>query len=333
MADLASKFGSSEDINELLGLLQKEMQKTAYPQDTTTTADIIEIDYDTVIQNREIAEAPFLSFLANKGRVQSSTSAIIGWREKGNGNSSKFTDERGLISGSLPEYGGKTWEKKFANMKVITYPIEVSLLAQMGNSNVDLVDDDRQDGYLDISARRDKAFLLGDHTVDANSYDGINKLAENKEDIDGEPISTDYVDDMLDRVIAKGGTPDCIVTTARVARQLTREQQLNDITVGNLEFVPGGWMESYKAPTGLIPVITNKNLVTLDEDGEVDATSEDILAVVDSSAVINKNLLPVSEFQLGMTKLSNDSLLATFTAFGIPAPWKLGVVQGIGKGS
>lgn len=333
MAELASQFASSGDIKELVKVLRAEMEKASKPQTTATTADIIEIDYDTDIQNRQISESPFLSFLEQKSRVKSSTSAVIGWREKGNGNVSKFTDERGLISGSLPEYGGKSWEKKLANMKVITYPIEDSIMASMGNQNVDLVDDDRQDGYLDISARRDKAFLLGDSSVDSNSYDGINKLAENKEDNEGEEITMDAVDDMLDRVIAKGGTPDCLVTTARVARQLTREQQLENITVGNLEFVPGGWMETYKAPTGLIPVITNKNLVTFDEDGNVDADSEDTLHVVDSSAVINKNLLPVSEFKLAMTKLSYDSLLATFTAFGIKAPWKLGVISGIGKGS
>jgi hypothetical protein len=32
-----------------------------------------------------------------------------------------------------------------------------------------------------------------------------------------------------------------------------------------------------------------------------------------------------------MTKLSNDSVLATFTSFGIMSPQKLGVINGIGK--
>jgi hypothetical protein len=329
MNDLASKFGSTEDFNELVGLLQKEMQKTAYPQSTTTTADIIEIDYDAEIQKREVSESPFLAFLEAKGRVKTSSSAVIGWREKTNANASSFIAELGPIS----EYGGKSWEKKTANMKTIIYPISASIMAQMGNQAIDLVDDDRQDGYLDISARKDKAFLLGDTDVDANSFNGINKLAETKDDIDGEPITMDIVDDMIDAVIAKGGNPDGIVTTARVARQLTREQRLENLHIDKVEFVPGGWVRSYYTPNGEIPLIPNRNLVTFDQDGAVDATSEDILAVVDSSAVINKNLLPVSEFPLAMTKLTNDSVLATFTSFGIMAPQKLGVVQGIGNGT
>jgi len=331
--DLASKFGSTDDFNQLLGLLQAELQKTAYPQTITTTNDLLitEIDYDTDIQNRQIKEAPFLAFLQNKGRVKTSTSAIIGWKEKENANGSSFVPELGPIS----DYGGKTWDTKTAQMKTIIYPISVSLMAQLGNQSIDLVDDDRQDGYLDISAKMDKAMLLGDHTVDANSFDGINKLADasNKKDLNGAEVTMDDVDEVIDAVVAKGGIVDCLVTTARVARQLVKEQQLENITVGNNEFVPGGWMSTYYTPNGIVPIITDRNLVTLDEDGAVDATSEDDLFVVDSSAVINKNLLPVSEFPYTLNPLLKQSLLATFTSFGIKAPWKLGALNGIGKGS
>lgn len=329
--NLASKFGSTEDFNELLGLLKKEMQKAAAPQTTATTQDLLitEIDYDSTIQTRQIRESPFLAFLQQKGRVKTSTSAIIGWKEKENANGSSFIAELGPIS----DYGGKSWDTHTANMKTIIYPISVSMMAQLGNQSIDLVDDDRQDGYLDISAKEDKAMLLGDHTKDANSWDGISALAENTDDLAGDEITMDIVDDMLDAVIAKGGNPDCIVTTARVARQLTREQQLENIHVDQQEFVPGGWCTSYFAPTGQIPVITDRNLVTFETDGSVDPDSKDVLEVVDSSAVINKNLLPVSEFPLAFTKLSNDYVLATFTSFGVMGPQKLGVVSGIGKAS
>lgn len=331
MNDLASKFGSVEDFNELVGILQKEMQKTAYPQSTTTTADIIQIDYDAEIQKKEIREAPFLAFLEAKGRVQTTSSAVIGWRNKENANASSFIAELGPIA----DYGGKEWTKETANMKTIIYPISTSIMAQMGNQSVDLVDDDRQDGYLDISARKDKAMLLGDHTVDANSFDGINKMApsQNKEDLNGAEITMADVDAMIDNVIAQGSNPDCLVTTARVTRQLTTEQQLENILNDKVEFVPGGWTRSYYTPNGEIPIITDRNLVTYETDGSVDSASEDILAVVDSSGLINKNLLPVSEFPLAMTKLTNDSVLATFTAFGVMRPEKQGIIGGIGIGA
>jgi hypothetical protein len=338
--NILSKFGNQSDFKALAAALQVEMQKAATPQTTTTTEDIIQIDYDAAIQKREITESPFLAFLEAKGRVQSSTSAVIGWRNKKAGTSSKFTPENGILADH--DATAKDWEKMLQNMKVITYPIEVTMMAQMGNQNVDLIDDDRQDGYLDISTTKDKAMLLGDHTSDANSFDGIKKLApsQNKDDLDGEPLTMEAVDTMVDKIIAQGGNPDCLVTTARAARQLTTEQQLEGIVLnpqGN-EFVPGAWVRSYYTPNGEIPIITDRNLVTfsVDSDGnitQVNPTSEDDCFVVDSSGVINKNLLPVSEFNLAQTDLSTKSLLATFTAFGIKSPWKQGVISGIGNGT
>lgn len=333
MANIASKFGSTEDFNELLGLLKTELRKEADPipgaggQTVGSTEDIIEIDYDPILQTRLVSEAPFLRFLEEKGRVQNSTSAVIGWRKKENNNTSSFISELGEIS----EYGGKIWDRELASMKTIIYPLSVSMMAQLGNQNVDLIDDDRQDGYADISSKKDKAMLLGSSDVDANSFDGINEVAENTDDLQGETITMDAVDDMIDNVIAKGGNPDCIVTTARVARQLTREQQLDNLHFDKVEFVPGGWMRSYYTPTGEIPVITDRNLVTLGEGG-LDPATEDSLFVVDSSGVINKNLLPISEFQLATTRLAHDSVLATFTAFGVPGPQKQGVIRGIHNG-
>jgi len=337
--NILSQFGNQADFKALAAALQAEMQKAATPQSTSTTENIIQIDYDAEIQKREIVESPFLAFLQAKGRVQSSTSAVIGWRNKKAQTSSKFTPENGILTGH--EADAKDWEKELQNMKVITYPIEVTLMAQMGNQNVDLIDDDRQDGYLDISATKDKAMLLGDHTSDANSFDGIKKLAptQNKEDLEGEPITMDVVDDMIDNIIAQGGNPDALVTTARVARQLTREQQLEGIILPNKnEFVPGAWVRSYYTPNGEIPIITDRNLVTFSIDGDgnitqVNPTSEDDCFVTDSTGVLNKNLLPVSEFNLAQTDLSTRSLLATFTAFGVKSPWKQGVISGIGNGT
>jgi hypothetical protein len=333
--NILSKFGDQNDIKILVGALQAEMQKAS--QTPTTTANITEIEYDEEIQNRVRAESPFLRFLESKNRVQPSKSSVIGWRNKKAVTTSKFTPPNGVLSGH--DAAAKEWERLTQNMKVITYPIEVDILAQMGQQTVDLIDDDRQDGYADIAARKDKSILLGDSNSDPYSFNGINKLApsQNKEDLNGEEITIEVVDQVIDQVIAQGGVPDCLVTTARVARQLTTEQQLNEIKVNTLEFVPGGWMDSYKTPGGVIPVITDTNLVTFeeDEDGNVniDPDSEDYCFIVDSNGILNKNLLPVSEFKLAQTDLSDKSLLATFTALGIKAPWKQGVISGIGNGT
>lgn len=322
--DLTSQFADAEDYNELMTLFQAELQKAT--QSTTTTENIIEIDYDNDIKTRLISEAPFLRFLEEKGRVQTTTSSVIGWRNKENKASSDFIPELG----DVPNYGGKDWGKNTETMKTLVYPISVSKMAQLANNNVDLINDDRMDGYADISARKDKAFLLGDSTSDPNSWNGIHKLAENKNDLSGAPIGMDIVDDMIDQVIAKGGNPDGIVTTARVARELTREQQKKNYHLDKLEFVPGGWTRSYYTPNGEVPIITDRNIVTYDVDGAVDKDSLDTLTVVDSSAVINKSLLPVSEFPLyGTRKVADESVLATFTTFGVPEPQKLGVIEGI----
>jgi hypothetical protein len=325
--ELAAKFADAKDMNELMTLFQAEMQKAT--QTTGTTENIIEIDYDNDIKTRLISEAPFLRFLEEKGRVQNSTSSIIGWRTKENKANSSFISE----IGNIPDYGGKDWDKETELMRTIVYPISVSKMAQLANSNVDLVNDDRQDGYADISARKDKSFLLGDSTVDPNGWNGINKLAENRDDLGGDIVTMDAVDDLIDKVINKGGNPDAIVTTARVARQLTREQQSKEYKIDKVEFVPGAWTRSYYTPNGEVPIITDRNIVTYETEGSVDIESLDTLTVVDSSAVINKNLLPVSEFPLAMTKLVEESVLATFTAFGIPSPQKLGVLEGISQSS
>jgi len=325
--DLTSKLADAEDMNALMALFKAEMEKAT--QTSSTTEAIIEIDYDPEIKNRLISEAPLLRFLEEKGRVLSSTSSTIGWRNKENKNKSSVISE----IDNLPDYGGKDWAKEVEYMKTFVYPISVSMMAQLGTSVVDLVNDDRQDGYADISAHKDKLFLLGDSSSNPNEYDGIHKLAENKEDLQGDPITMDIVDDMIDDVIGRGGNPDGIITTARVARQLTREQQDKNYHIDKNEFVPGGWVRTYYTPNGEVPLITNRNLVTYDSEGKVDKESLDTLTVLDSKAVINKNLLPISEFDLARTKLTNDSVLATFTAFGIPEPEKLGVIEGIGVGS
>lgn len=325
--DIKSKLADANEFKQMFELFKAEMNKAT--QTTATTEDIIEIDYDPEIKNRLISEAPLLRFLEEKGRVQTSSSSTIGWRNKENKNTSKVIGE----TDNLPLYGGKDWSKEVEHMKTFVYPISVSMMAQMGNTVVDLINDDRQDGYADISAHKDKLFLLGDSGSNPDEYDGIHKLAENKEDLQDDVITMDIVDDMIDQVIAKGGNPDAIVTTARVARQLTREQQEKNYHIDKSEFVPGGWVRSYYTPNGDVPVITDRNLVTFNSDNSVDKTSLDTLAVIDSKAVINKTLLPVSEFNLAMTKLTTDSVLATFTAFGIPEPQKLGVIEGIGVGS
>lgn len=324
--DLASKFADAKDMKELMKMFQAEMQKAT--QSTSSTEAIIEIDYDPEIKTRLITEAPFLRFLEEKGRVQTTTSSVIGWRTKDNKAASSFIPELG----NVPDYGGKDWGKETEIMRTLVYPISVGKMAQMANNNVDFINDDRQDGFADISSRKDKAFLFGDSSVDTNSWDGIHKLAENKEDLGGAPITMSQVDDMLDQVIAKGGNPDAIVTTARVARELTTEQQKKNYHVDKLEFVPGGWTKAYYAPTGEIPIITDRNATTYTGNGAIDPNSLDTLTVIDSSAVINKNLLPVSEFPLyGTRALADESVLATFTAFGIPSPQKLGVIEGISK--
>lgn len=325
MKNIKSQFADKETFNEIMDVFTAEMQKAA--QTTTTTEDIIQVEYEKEIKTSLISEAPFLRFLEEKGRVKPSTSAAFGWYTKDPKTGAEFIAE----TGDIPSSSAKEWDKVVKTQKVITYPISVSMMAQLGNTGIDLINDDIQDGFKDIAKVKNTAYLLGDSSVNSNSFDGIDKLAGNKSNIGGEAVTMEAVDNLIDAVINKGGTPDAIVTTARSARQLTTEQQKKEQKNDTVEFVPGGWVRSYYAPTGQIPVITDPNLVTTLNNGNVNPGSEDKLFVIDSSALISPELMPISEVDLARTKLTNDSVLANFVGFGIPNPEKLGVLSGIGS--
>jgi hypothetical protein len=324
--DMEKAMSEAASVEDAMQILKNQFTKN--PQTTTTTRDIIEVDYDEEIKTRLVTEAPFLRFLEEKGRIDSSDSAIIGWRNKSNKNFTQIIPE----TGPVPAYGGKDWTVDKEVMRTFIYPVAVSMMSQMGNSAVDLLDDDIQDGFADISARKDKEFLLGvNNAANPHTFNGIDAKAESTDDKAGRQITLEDVENMVDKVIAKGSTPDCIVTTARVNRQIVREQNEKQRFVNQTEFITGHETFAMMTPVGVIPIIVDRNLATFDINNNVQPNSRDKLFVVDSKAVAGKSLMDITEFPLALTRPVHDSMLLTFTTFGISAPQKLGVISGIGN--
>lgn len=115
MKDIKSQFQDKETFIEIImEVFTAEMQKAA--QTTTTTSDIIQVDYEPEIKTSLISEAPFLRFLEEKGRVRSSNSAAFGWYKKHPKTGAQFIAE----TGDIPSSSATEWDKVVKTQKVTT---------------------------------------------------------------------------------------------------------------------------------------------------------------------------------------------------------------------
>ena len=213
-------------------------------------------------------------------------------------------------------------------MKTIIHPIDVSLMAQMGNRAVDILAREIDKGYIKVTNITDSTLLQGKGTAASKDFEGFTKqVTSNVEDISGEGISEDAIDDMLTEIIdGNGGVVDALVTTNNVAKQLKKIiapfRRYND----KVDLGLGHRVTVYESPNGSeVPILVDSNLEQI--------SSKDVMLFVDSSTIEVKRLLPPTLMtNLPTEKLGTRNAVVSFVTANNIAEFQNGIIKGIGDG-
>jgi hypothetical protein len=178
----------------------------------------------------------------------------------------------------------------------------------------------------------DYLLLNGDSTTNALEFDKVWKEV-NTEDNDGAALTEDAIDDLLGEIKAEGGSPDVIVTDSFVAKQLKKiaapYRRYND----KVDIGLGFRVITYESLNGReLTILVDENVPTTTKGSGASATTEHAMMAFDSSTLKIKTLLPPSLFDLPSSNLAYNKAVATFTVAHNLAPWKSGVITGIGAG-
>ena len=315
MDDIVSKIASqSAEMEELKKTFQ---QVSDYPNS-------MQIEYSDVLKTKTFEKAPFLRFLESKRQVFDGKAALAGYFAETPGNNDvAFIDELDDIPAANAESISEVTDK----MKTIVAPIEVSMMAQMGNWNLDLLQRQTDKKFIEVNNKTDEALLEGLGTAASKTFKGLNKsITTHKEDLNGDPITESIIDDMLEDIINDGGNPDCIVASYGVAKQLKAivapYRRYND----KIDIGLGHRVTSYESMFGTdIPILV---------DGNWDTTSADKLAIIDSSTIEVRRLMPPTLItDLPVNKLAYKNVIATFLTCLNIGEFQDGLITGIGDGN
>lgn len=314
MDEIVSKVAAhSAELDELKKTFQ---QVSDYP-------DSMQIEYSDVLKTKTFEKAPFLRFLESKGQVFDGKAALAGYFAETPGNNDvAFIDELDDIPAANAESISEVKDK----MKTIVAPIEVSMMAEMGNWNLDLLQRQTDKKFIEVNNKTDAALLEGLGTAAAKDFKGITKsITTHKENLNGEPITEDIIDDMLEAIINDGGNPDVIVCSYGVAKQLKAivapYRRYND----KIDIGLGHRVTSYESMFGTdIPILV---------DGNYSVTSNnDKLAIIDSSTIEVRRLMPPTLItDLPVNKLAYKNVIATFLTCLNIGEFQDGYIYGIGQ--
>ena len=313
--DIVSKVAShSAEIEEL----RKTFQQTSdYPTS-------MQIEYTDELKTKTFEKAPFLRFLESKGQVFDGKAAMVGYFQETPGNDDvAFIDELDDIPAANAESISEVTDK----MKTIVAPIEVSMMAQMGNWNLDLLERYQNKKFIEVNNKTDAAILEGLGTAAAKDFKGITKsITTNKENLNGDAITEGVIDDMLEDIYNNGGTPDCIVCSYGVAKQLKAivapYRRYND----KIDIGLGHRVTSYEDMFGNdLPILVDGNFSV--------SANNDKLAIIDSSTIEVRRLMPPTLItDLPVNKLAYKNVIAAFLTTQNIGEFQDGLIIGIGDG-
>ena len=300
----------------------EELKKTF--QQVSDYPDSMQIEYSDVLKTKTFEKAPFLRFLESKGQVFDGKAALAGYFKETPGNSDvAFIDELDDIPAANAESISEVKDK----MKTIVAPIEVSMMAQMGNWNLDLLQRQIDKRFIEVNNKTDEALLEGLGTAAAKNFKGLTKsITTHKEDLSGAPITESIIDDMLEDIINDGGNPDVIVCSYGVAKQLKAivapYRRYND----KIDIGLGHRVTSYESMFGTdIPILVDGNFSV--------STDDDKLAIIDSSTIEVRRLMPPTLIQdLPVNKLAYKNVIASFLTVLNIGEFQDGLITGIGDG-
>ena len=313
MDDIVSKM--AENSAELQELKKTFQQVSDYP-------DSMQIEYSDVLKTKTFEKAPFLRFLESKGQVFDGKAALAGYFAETPGNSDvAFIDELDDIPAANAESISEVTDK----MKTIVAPIEVSMMAEMGNWYMDLLQKQIDKKFIEVNNKTDEALVEGYGTAAKKDFKGITKsITTHTEDLSGAPITESVIDDMLEDIVNDGGNPDCIVCSYGVAKQLKAivapYRRYND----KIDIGLGHRVTSYESMFGTdIPILVDGNFDVSEND--------DKLAIIDSSTIEVRRLMPPTLIQdLPVNKLDYKNVIAAFLTCLNIGEFQDGLITGIG---
>lgn len=323
--DIVSKVASqSAELEEL---------KKAY-QMTTNYPNSMQIEYTDDLKSKTFEKAPVLRFLESKGRVFDNNAALIGYYTESDSSSPTWISE----DDDVPSATGETLTEATKKMSTIVAPIEVSMLSQKGNWFLDVLQRQIDKKFIQVNNETDRTLVEGNingsSIDDSKSFDGLTKtITTHKEDIGGEPITESVIDDLLEELNDEGSSPDCIICSYGVAKQLKAivapYRRYND----KIDIGLGHRVISYESMDGTdIPILVDRNI-----DTTTTATSQtagDKLIVVDSSSLQVRRLMPPTLItDLPTQKLGYRQVVAAFLTFISTGEWLNGQITGIGAGT
>ena len=323
--DLEAKIASQ---NESIATLQKaydDLKKDARMMVTGDAPTSTQIQYSPDLKSKVFEKAAFFRFLESKGRVDDSfSSTYAGFYIETDNSLASWIDE----NEDIPAANASSYEEDLSKMKTLIHPIDVSLMAQMGNNAIDLLAREIDKGFIKVTNQLDSTLLQGTGTAAAKDFKGFTKqVTTNVDDLQGESITEDAIDDMLTQIIdGNGGTVDALVTTNNVAKQLKKivapYRRYND----KIDIGLGHRVVAYEAPNGAeIPILIDSNLNQV--------SNKDLMLFADSSTIEVKRLLPPTLMtNLPTNKLGTKNAVVSFATANNTAEFRNGIIKGIGDG-
>lgn len=325
LQDLEAKVASQ---NESIATLQKaydDLKKDARMMVTGDAPTSTQIQYSPELKTKVFEKAAFFRFLESKGRVDDSfSSTYAGFYIETDNSLASWIDE----NEDIPDANASRYDEDLSKMKTLIHPIDVSLMAQMGNNAIDILAREIDKGFIKVTNQLDSTLLQGTGTSAAKDFKGFTKqVTTNVEDLQGESITEDAIDDMLTEIIdGNGGVVDALVTTNNVAKQLKKivapYRRYND----KIDIGLGHRVVAYEAPNGAeIPILIDSNLNQV--------SSKDLMLCVDSSTIEVKRLLPPTLMtNLPTNKLGTKNAVVSFATANNIAEFRNGIIKGIGDG-
>ena len=323
LKDLEAKLASQ---NESIATLQKaydELKKDARMMVTGDSPASMQIAYSPDLKSKVFEKAAFFRFLESKGRVDDNFGATYaGFYKETDASAASWIDE----NEDIPDTNASSYQEDMSKMKTLIHPIDVSLMAQMGNKAIDILAREIDKGFIKVTNELDDALLQGTGTTASKNIKGFTKqVTSNVETMnDDEAINEDVIDDMLTTIIDEnGGTVDALVTTNGVAKQLKKivapYRRFND----KIDIGLGHRVVAYEAPNGAeIPILIDSNLKQ--------EANKDLMLFADSSTIEVKRLLPPTLMtNLPTNKLGTKNAVISFATANITAEFCNGMIKGI----
>jgi hypothetical protein len=311
-------YSNSAELDEL----RKTFEDTSmYPVST-------QIEYTDVLKRKAFERAPFFRFLEAKGQVFDNNAAYAGYFKVNEaGNSATYISELEDLPAAVPENIEEVYDK----MKVLTDAIEVSDLAQMGNTRWDILAQQIDNKFLNVLNKTDETMTKGEGTNNSKDFKGVEKIITSHVDDlstgDDGKLSENVIDDMLKDIYDDNGHVDCLLASPNVAKYLKAlmapYRRINDVVDMSL----GHRVFTYESLLGYpIPIIVTPNFT----DPYKSSGATDTLACIDSSSFELRRLMPPTLIQnLPINKLAIRHIVATFQTMICTGQFCNGLIKGI----